>query len=703
MSYLRAGLKAPLFLLLSPACWTLLLLGCATSLLAAGEDSFDEAGRTLETVQVTATRIEAPEQDVSAAITSTLRDKAFSESPDVLPELLRSLPGVYFQQTTPGQGVPIIRGLKGSQVLHLVDGMRVNNAFFRDAPNQYLGLVDSFAIARTEVVRGASGSLYGADAMGGVVNFLTRAPSFGVQGWRTGTSLYGGWSSADSALVSRLETSAGNARHALDGGFSYRDHAHRRTGAGETIRPSGYRSKAADASWAVHLSNDAQFRLSVQVLEQPSTPRTDELVAGYGQQHPSSKLFEFMPNRRSFLHASYSGLPERAWLQHFRVDLARQVITDDRLSQDFGSMLINTEQNQSQLDGLTAQFDFSPLAEVHWSAGFDFYTDKVSSQRQQTDETTRITRGVTSRFPDQSTMESLAGWVSTEWQAGSRWTLRAGARYSRFDIHLPRALDGHDVRLKPDDLTGDFRFVYQLTDNINLVGNLGRGFRPPNIFDLGTLGNRAGNRFNTVNTDLRPESVRSFDLGLKTDHGAWQSELFIFFMDYRDKITSVETGEITDAGRVVVRSENLSEAEIYGLEAGVRGDLGSSLQVYATLNYTRGSEATDSGTHPADRIPPLNGKAGFEYLLAETLSLEAFLLFAHGQDRLSLRDATDPRINPLGTPGWGTLNLALNWGTPGDLQLGIRLENLTDKAYREHGSGIDAPGRNLGLWARKHF
>ena len=81
--------------------------------------------------------------------------------------------GVYLQQTTPGQGAAIIRGLKGSQVLHLIDGMRLNNAFFRNAPNQYLGLVDAYNTERTEVVRGAAPSLYGADAMGGVLQVLS--------------------------------------------------------------------------------------------------------------------------------------------------------------------------------------------------------------------------------------------------------------------------------------------------------------------------------------------------------------------------------------------------------------------------------------------------------------------------------------------------------------------------------------------------
>ena len=68
--------------------------------------------------------------------------------------------GVYLQQTTPGQGAAIIRGLKGSSILHLVDGIRVNNAIFRSAPTQYFALVPTSAVERIEVLRGTPASLY---------------------------------------------------------------------------------------------------------------------------------------------------------------------------------------------------------------------------------------------------------------------------------------------------------------------------------------------------------------------------------------------------------------------------------------------------------------------------------------------------------------------------------------------------------------
>ena len=87
----------------------------------SGEDMY--GNDIQEHVQVTATRTNKRDIDISAAVTAIDEETALALAPDVISELLRGQPGTFFQQTTPGQGIPIIRGLKGSQVLHMVDGI----------------------------------------------------------------------------------------------------------------------------------------------------------------------------------------------------------------------------------------------------------------------------------------------------------------------------------------------------------------------------------------------------------------------------------------------------------------------------------------------------------------------------------------------------------------------------------------------------
>lgn len=212
-----------------------LLFLLSQNLLLADDESLDDLYEpdVLEHVQVTATRTSKRDIDISAAVTAIDEDAMRELAPDVIAEMLRGQPGTFFQQTTPGQGIPVIRGLKGSQVLHLVDGMRLNNAFFRNAPNQYLGLVDAFAAQRMEVVRGSQGSLYGADAMGGVVNVLTPEPTFTEPDWQQESRLYGSYDSVDDGWVLSARTRGGKRGFGFTGGATYQDHSARQSGSGE--------------------------------------------------------------------------------------------------------------------------------------------------------------------------------------------------------------------------------------------------------------------------------------------------------------------------------------------------------------------------------------------------------------------------------------------------------------------------------------
>ena len=683
----------------------LLLLFLQSPLLADDESSDDlYETDTLEHVQVTATRTNKRDIDIAAAVTA-IDEKAILElAPDVIAEMLRGQPGAFFQQTTPGQGIPVIRGLKGSQVLHLVDGMRLNNAFFRNAPNQYLGLVDSYAAERMEVVRGSQGTLYGADAMGGVLNILTPEPGFDETHWQQETRLYGSYDSVDNGWVLNARTEGGKQGWGFTGGATYQDHSSRTSGSGEKLVPSAYKSKAADLKFVIDSSERSSLMLAAQVMEQPSTPRYDELVPGYGPDEPSSEQYLFKPNRRNFLHARFRYDGQSDWFDQFEAHLARQVITDDRLTQDYGSPVIVTEHNRSTLDGLTLQFNSNFESGISLVWGAEYYTDEVDSNRFGQTEGSDSRTEVRGRFPDGSSMDSTAVYFSGEWISTDRFDLNAGLRYSWFDISLPADENHDDVNLKPSHLTGDVHAVYQLNPGLKLVANLGHGFRPPNIFDLAALGPRPGNRFNIVNTDLGSETVWSYDLGLKVENDVLEFEVFAFYLDYSDKITSVFTGDTTEDGRFIVRSENRNQVEIYGLEAGLNWAVMDDFHLFAIFNYTHGEEEDDNDlTFPADRIPPFNGQLGLEYFFNDDWRIEPYFMFAGRQDRLSPRDVRDPRINPLGTSSWATLNIIVDWQATTALQLGLRLENLADKAYREHASGIDAAGRNIGLWVNYNF
>ena len=114
--------------------------------------------------------VDSPRQIV-VLTADDIRRRNYRSTPDALADMM----GVFVQETNDGGGSPIIRGLVGNQVLIMVDGIRLNNSSFRLGPNQYFNTIDLNQIERIEVVRGAGSVLYGSDALGGVVNIITKA------------------------------------------------------------------------------------------------------------------------------------------------------------------------------------------------------------------------------------------------------------------------------------------------------------------------------------------------------------------------------------------------------------------------------------------------------------------------------------------------------------------------------------------------
>jgi hemoglobin/transferrin/lactoferrin receptor protein len=671
----------------------------------------------LEEITVTATRAEQTTFHVPTAVTVIDYEETQRRAPAVLPDLLRGEVGVFVQQTTTGQGTPIIRGLIGSAVLTLVDGMRLNTAFFRSAPNQYFALVDPYNVERIEVVRGTGSTLYGSDAMGGVLNVITPIPRFDTDHWQLHGRALGEFTSADTGWVTRTSLQGGRSGVSASGGFTYQDHGDLRGGGDTGVqRPSGYTVFAGDGKLFIERGNhDVLFNF--QYLQQPKTPRFDELVPGFGQTRPSSAVFFFEPNDRLFLHGRYRLRDPVPFVDSLEFDVAFQRINDDRRNRDVDSSREDRERNRSDLIGITLQLTSSWRQWMTFTYGGEIYLDEIRSSRVGRDIETGASSTRQGRFADGSTMGSFAVYVQDEIRVHPRLTAMLGGRFSYFDIDVAQADRPEGARLTFSDLTGSLGLLFHLTSEVNLVTNVGRGFRAPNVFDLSTLGPRPGNRFNIPNPNLKPEEVISVDAGVKVTLPRFAGEVFGFYSDYRDKIEDALTGdcfrdgvgivtpqECHDEDRRVVQSRNLNTVTLFGVEAGGRLALRDNLNVSGSLTFTWGEEEfRDGRSVPADRIPPLNGQLGFLYRPTSRLWLEPFVRFAARQDRLSDRDRTDPRVNPNGTPGWLTASVRAGWDIHENLRARLTVENLFDNGYREHGSGMNAPGINATVSLEGRF
>ena len=652
---------------------------------------FPAQAEEIDEIVVTAVRRAVAEDQLSISLDTVGRDEVARNV--LLTDALADAPGVFLQQTTPGQGAAIVRGQKGSAVLHLVDGMRLNNAIFRSAPTQYFALVPTLAVERLEVLRGTPASLYGSDAIGGVVQVVTRQPDFDSAATGVRGEVMASANTAEEARVIGGTIDAGNRSFATSLSAEYADIGDRRTGDGSTIRPTGYTARSARWLVIARPDDNRSYSIDLQHAEQPKTPRTDELVPGFGETEPASSEFFFRPNRRTFAHVDYQLLDGALGLD-WNVDLAWQRIDDDRQTRDLGAPQRTLEKNRSDLFGVT--ISGSRLTQAgSWIAGLDLYYDEVSSSRVREDVATGQRTTATSRFPNGSSMELLSAYGNGTWAVANRHALTAGVRLSDVRTRLP------STSVHNTEVSGDIGWVFSINDGWQFTANVGYGFRAPNVFDLGTLGNRPGNRFNIPNTDLESEHVVHGDVGIRYRNSVAEFSLATYLLDYTDRIVSVSTGDVTPEGREITQSVNAASSEVYGVEATARLDLGSQWFLDANVAYTRGEQRiAGSGAEPGDRVPPLSGFVRLEYAPESVLGFEAWVSMAGAQDRLSARDVRDSRIDPTGTPGWADLGVRASWRPAAPWVVMLELGNLLDQRYRVHGSGIDATGRNATLTVR---
>ncbi|MEL7296699.1 MAG: TonB-dependent receptor [Pseudomonadota bacterium] len=688
-SGLPAG-KPLLILLTAVACW---VIGTGASNAAEKDDS------AIDEIVVSVSRRATASSDISAV--HTVVDQSQVELSQIAIDALDDAPGVYLQQTTPGQGAVILRGLRGSSILHLVDGMRLNNAIFRDAPTQYAALVPVSAIERVEVIRGTPTSLYGSDAVGGAVQFVTRLPTFTEAEPAMKGHVVAGLNSAERLRSLRATVDAGHQALAGSVSVEHLSTDNRQVGQGDTVSNSDYSATAARAVLVYTPDDQQQTLLDVHYANQPLTPRSDELTAGFGQTEPASAEFFFEPDRRVFVHAAHRR-DDAALGLDWNASVIWQRVDDDRRTRDFGSDRRRRERNRSDLAGVmvTAGRNFST---GDWLVGGEYYHDTISSARTDTDIVDGTSSAVTPRFPDGATLDQAAVFWHANMQPGERHAFQGGIRLSRVVTDLPSTALSPSAKVSTTDWSGDIGWQWDIDSRWQAIANLGAGFRAPNIFDLGTLGARPGNRFNVPNTSLASERVVHGDVGFRFRQSDWQMEAVIFALDYRDRIASRSTGETTVDGRDIVQSGNAATSDLRGAELNLTGYFGERTRIDANVLYTRGTQSIDGITEPADRIPPLSARLAASFTLRPAFDLRVEWQTADRQNRLSDRDIADPRIDPAGTPGWSVVNAMIDWRGNDATNITLGIDNLFDRRFRQHGSGIDAVGRNFSVVIRHRW
>ncbi|MDH3745189.1 MAG: TonB-dependent receptor, partial [Acidobacteriota bacterium] len=168
---------------------------------------------------VTATGTEVDTFEVSTPVSVLDREELEQRMPLNAADLLRTEPGVDVNGVGPNQSRPVIRGQRGMRVLFLENGLRMNNSRRQSDFGETPGLVEIESLEAVEVVRGPASVLYGSDAIGGVLNLITRSPVFG--GGLNG-SVGARFGSAGDATKVHASASGGSDKISWGGGFTNR-------------------------------------------------------------------------------------------------------------------------------------------------------------------------------------------------------------------------------------------------------------------------------------------------------------------------------------------------------------------------------------------------------------------------------------------------------------------------------------------------
>ncbi|GAB5410214.1 MAG: TonB-dependent receptor [Balneolaceae bacterium] len=672
-------------------------------------------------------------------------------------ELLRAESGVFVQQTSVGQGSIYIRGRAGRDVLYLFNGMRMNPSFVRSGQNQYFGAVDPLLINKLDVYRGPISLYYGSDALSGGVNispiihdYSTTKPSF--SGEALSTINFEG--NGEKTIHGKLAYKSKN--FTIFGGASYRDFDYYKMSSqtnealwfpyGETLSNADYQFKSFQLTSKIRTSQKTDLSLISYYGEIPDAARLDRVTLGFSIQEqedgltPQSGYYSntspllFWGNTAEFRVSKLSDAFESIGvkfgyfkLKDFRKgqDFAYNNFPEYSISsvdRDYSFLLSDTttfDQNTSN------QFQFSldvrsALAEnLYLKWGGDISYDLVNSQRH-------TSFGVVSlpRYPDGSEYILSGVFAQLDHIASEELSLEYGIRYSHTFANLP--FEGIETERKYDpyssdygQITGSIGVTYELSPEIALLSNLSTGFRAPNISDLSEVGIRRSDQFQIPNTDLRPEKTSNIDLGLQHSGSNFNTELFVFWLHYFDKINRVQTGRmVNELGQTVtlenssgvdsiyveVINKNVNSLDLLGIEFRGSFELSKLVKSGVTFTYTWGNLTNENGTNePADRVPPANGVFYVDYSPTKRITIRPQARYAFAHRRISADEISDIRISENGTDGFVNLQILANIQPMKNVYLKLMADNLADASYREHASSLDGMGRNFTVSVNYSF
>jgi len=659
----------------------------------------DSLYKNTKIITVTATRYEKNIFETcipAVVIDADLRQRNYTTFFDALNEN----PGITSTEAGPWSMKPVIRGLAGSHVLSLINGMKMNvlRSYGSHAP-----LIDINQIERIEVIKGPASVMYGSDAVAGVVNIITReAPDFTNKFIiKTGFGLmYNSVNNQSSEYVS-LEGSG--ARISFLTTFDNRIADNLNTPSGE-LGNTGFKGKFFSADFNFKLSSRQILKLKTELnrMNDVGVP-----INPFAYKAGFDKYY-----RDSFQAGYYYNPGNKRWSQvkaKFFYQRGERNFIASIYNVPKGSLYANNELSAHRIvnsSGFDVQGGYFIFRNNLLTAGVDGFLNKDNTERTSDAFITNSSGTVVKDPPEDNTpptpkafREGLGIFIEDEWTVSSLLTLTMGTRYDVILSHAdptPNTLVEKEVNETDNDISASIGAIYRLSETLHLFGNAGRAFKAPTLqerFFKGTA--QVG--YLTGNPDLVSETSFNIDAGIKYYSRSVKAEFSLF----RNHINNYIVMEPVTASLDTFKYSNIGDAMLLGGEFFIRVKPYSWMTLFTNTSYVYGEDR--NAKNPLPMIPPLNGTIGMKIE-----SPKALFWFETKVNMFSTQNRTAD--NEKSTPGYvltditfGT-NLSKLLHTTQGYYATLMVTNLFNVSYRNHLSTVtwwDGPGRNISISIRK--
>jgi hemoglobin/transferrin/lactoferrin receptor protein len=729
--------------------YSAILLSLTVSVFAQQESDTTKTSY-LDDVVISANKIAEPRRFVAQQVEVISSITIKNLNAQTAADLIQNTGQVAMQRSQQGGGSPIIRGFEASRVLLVVDGVRMNNAIYRAGHLQNIITMDNNVLDRAEILFGPSSTVYGSDALGGVVHFFTRNPELATKdGLSVSGNTFVRFGSANNEKTGHIDFNIGGKRFASLTSFTLSDFGDLRMG--ERVNKSlgeeywvrnQYAERNADNSGDILVQNSdpyvqkfsgykqydllqkiflkqsyrVEYLINFQYSTSSNVPRYDRLTDAQVTGLRSAQWY-YGPQKRMLMSIQSKITDLGKMADELRITASVQNIEESRHDRRFNNNNLNHRTEKINVGGLTVDLQ-KKIKSNKLRYGFDGQFNRLTSTAYRENISSGATSPVDTRYPDgDNTLNYWALYATHTLPLNEKWTLTDGIRVGGSSLRstfidktfFPFPYD--DIKQNNTYASGNLGIIYSPT-SWKFSFMTSTGFRVPNIDDLAKVFESVQGSASTTgmlvvpNPDLAPEKTINGDLSITKFFGEKaRLEGVLFATNFFDAIVTKPStlnsqSTITYNGfpANVVSSQNAGKAYIYGYSVSGSFELINALRLTASYNYTHGRVKNENSPEtPLDHIPPTFGRIGVNYTKAKFFA-ELFSNF-NGWKRLrnysSSGEDNLQYATPEGMPSWYTINLRASYTLNKVFTVQAGVDNLLDLQYRQFASGINSPGRNI--------